>query len=171
MTTPKYAAHSGSLHYIQFFDESSIKAPEYPFPHAYIDAVDVLRHVIFECRHLYDISRLTVGGFSAGGALAFAMAQNEELGRKYIKGIVGLYPCLDMVNVPGVAPRVCLIARPPFCLIVWRSIVPPIHFQGSSVHDSFSSSTSTFQVVQSLLCAPTLSRVRPTYFTWVNAHR
>ena len=165
-----YAKVCCSFGVASFFDESSIKAPEYPFPHAYIDAVDVLRHVIFECRHLYDISRLTVGGFSAGGALAFAMAQNEELGRKYIKGIVGLYPCLDMVNVPGVAPRVCLIAQPRFCLIVWIDN-PQIHFQGSSRHDSLSSSTSTFQVVQSLLCAPTLLRVRPTYFAWVNAHR
>jgi len=85
-----------------------LKAPEYPFPHAYTDALDVLRHVIFECEHIYDISRLTVGGFSAGGGLAFSLCQNVELGRKHIKGIVGFYPYLDVVNIPGVAPKVRL---------------------------------------------------------------
>jgi len=90
---------------ITVLDCDYAKAPEYPFPHAYIDALDVLRHVIFECGHLYNISRLTIGGFSAGGGLAFALCQNEELGRKHIKGIVGFYPYLDVANIPGVAPK------------------------------------------------------------------
>jgi cephalosporin-C deacetylase-like acetyl esterase len=104
----KVCSFSTRFHFlnIQLMNRFIDQAPEYPFPHAYTDAADVLRHVIVECGHLYDISRLTIGGFSAGGGLAFAVSQNERLGQKYVKGIVGFYPYLDVENIPGVAPRV-----------------------------------------------------------------
>jgi len=90
---------------IAVLDCEYAKAPEYPFPHAYTDVTDILRHVIFECGELYDISRLTIGGFSAGGGLAFAASQNDELGRKYIRGIIGVYPYVDVANIPGLVPQ------------------------------------------------------------------
>lgn len=74
------------------------QAPEYPFPHAYTDAADILRHV-FQQGDTYDLSNVTVGGFSAGAGLGFALVGNEELG-KSIKAIVGLYPWVDVLEIP-----------------------------------------------------------------------
>lgn len=74
------------------------QAPEYPFPHAYTDAADILKHV-FQQGDLHDLSNVTVGGFSAGAGLGFALVGTEELGKR-IRAIVGLYPWVDVLEIP-----------------------------------------------------------------------
>ncbi|KAF3761617.1 hypothetical protein M406DRAFT_265765 [Cryphonectria parasitica EP155] len=59
-------------------------APEYPHPTQVLDCLDALRWVVFRAGELgIDADRLAVGGFSAGGCLAAALAllvRDEEGG-------------------------------------------------------------------------------------------
>ncbi|KAG8705654.1 hypothetical protein FRC09_002824 [Ceratobasidium sp. 395] len=50
------------------------KAPTHPFPAAYEDVCDVVAHVLANEEGHYDISRLTIGGFSSGGTLALTVS-------------------------------------------------------------------------------------------------
>lgn len=109
-----------------------------------------------ERAHLYDNSRLTIGGFSAGGGLAFAVSQNDELGRKYVKGVVGMYPYLDVENIPGVARRVRLMLSQSYFHLIylfWTMFFPT--FEGSSGRDFCVPVAAAFQIVQSCLCTST----------------
>ncbi|KAG8705722.1 hypothetical protein FRC08_001501 [Ceratobasidium sp. 394] len=50
------------------------KAPTHTFPAAYDDVCDVIAHVLANQDGHYDTSRLTIGGFSAGGTLALVVS-------------------------------------------------------------------------------------------------
>ncbi|CAE7088583.1 unnamed protein product [Rhizoctonia solani] len=50
------------------------KDPENPFPAAYNDICDVVAHVLANRDGVYDTSRITIGGFSAGAALALVVS-------------------------------------------------------------------------------------------------
>lgn len=83
------------------------KAPEYPFPYAYSEVVDVIKHALSQPQK-YDLSNLTIGGFSAGAGLAACVAANEEVAWENAKGLVLTYPPGDLSNPPGPPPPVGL---------------------------------------------------------------
>jgi acetyl esterase/lipase len=71
------------------------KSPTYKFPHA-VEDVAAIAHAVINDRSLrIDRSKAALGGFSAGGNLAFAAAQTSYL-RGRLSGLVGLYPALDL---------------------------------------------------------------------------
>jgi acetyl esterase len=73
-------------------------APEHPFPAAYDDTLAAWRWVMENCGEIgADISRINIGGDSAGGNLAAAacLALRHENGVQPKRQIL-LYPCLDM---------------------------------------------------------------------------
>ncbi|KZO93578.1 alpha/beta-hydrolase [Calocera viscosa TUFC12733] len=67
-------------------------APDHPFPAAYEDAAHVLDWVRANEGGLFDTSRITLGGFSAGANLALAVAGNSE---QPVQGVVAFYPPTD----------------------------------------------------------------------------
>lgn len=76
---------------------SAAQGPEYPYPHGSTDAHDIVKHVISAYGTTYDLSNLTVGGFSAGGGLAVGLAtSDDEIVEKSIKAVVGVYPWIDI---------------------------------------------------------------------------
>lgn len=81
------------------------KAPEYPFPYAYNEVIDVLSHVLSQPSK-FDLDNLTIGGFSAGAGLAACVSANEKLAWKTVKGLVLTYPPGDFSNPPGLPPKV-----------------------------------------------------------------
>ncbi|KAJ7621027.1 Alpha/Beta hydrolase protein [Roridomyces roridus] len=64
------------------------KAPENPFPLALEDAEDVVQHVLASVAH----TTLSLGGFSAGGSLAFGLT--NTFGSR-VHSIACFYPSLD----------------------------------------------------------------------------
>ncbi|KAL4863084.1 Alpha/Beta hydrolase protein [Aspergillus spectabilis] len=68
-------------------------APENPFPCALEDLVSVTNWVRSQPDR-FDIQRIWVGGFSAGGNIAISGAVSY-LGRGVVRGIVGIYPVVD----------------------------------------------------------------------------
>ncbi|KAG9121721.1 hypothetical protein FRC07_002201 [Ceratobasidium sp. 392] len=69
------------------------KAPEWPFPAAPEDVKDVISHVLDNQGGYYDTSKLAVGGFSAGAALALTAVSTQP--QTTVKGIVAFYPPAD----------------------------------------------------------------------------
>lgn len=61
-----------------------LAAPEHPFPAAYEDVYDAVAHVLTNKDGLYDTSRLTIGGFSAGATLSLVV--NARMPRGTFKG-------------------------------------------------------------------------------------
>ena len=55
-------------------------APEHPFPAAYEDVCDVVAYVLVNENGRYDTSRLTIGGFSAGGTLSLVVGATMPQG-------------------------------------------------------------------------------------------
>lgn len=93
---------------ITVLDCDYAKGPEYPYPHGATDAHDILAHLVHSCSSLYDLSNLTVSGFSAGGGLALGLAaSDDELSKTYVKALVGVYPWVDVTQprVPAVSGR------------------------------------------------------------------
>jgi acetyl esterase/lipase len=82
------------------FDADYRKAPEHPFPAAVHDAEDVAQYILANPDQ-YDSSNIFTSGFSAGGNLALVTA--SSLGPERIKGVIGIYPPLDMTK-PHIAP-------------------------------------------------------------------
>ncbi|KZT53139.1 hypothetical protein CALCODRAFT_440514 [Calocera cornea HHB12733] len=76
-------------------DASYRRAPSHPFPAAYDDARAVLAWVREDTLGLFDTSRITVGGFSAGGNLALALAATAEPG---VQGMIAFYPPVDLTG-------------------------------------------------------------------------
>lgn len=70
------------------------KAPEYPFPAAYYDALSVVRWVLSDPEGMhFDTSRVSVGGFSAGANFAAALV--GQFPPDTFRAVVVLYPALD----------------------------------------------------------------------------
>jgi acetyl esterase/lipase len=73
------------------------KAPSWKFPYAVSDVAAIADAVIRDGSLNIDDTKVAMGGFSAGGNLAFAASQVESLrGRVY--GLVGFCPCLDLTE-------------------------------------------------------------------------
>lgn len=70
------------------------KAPTYKFPVPVMDIASSVSAILGDSSLPIDIEKVALGGFSAGGNLAFAACQTEEV-RGRIKGLVGFYPVLD----------------------------------------------------------------------------
>ena len=88
------------------FDADYRKAPEHPFPAAIQDAEDIT-HYLAANPGQYDPSNIFLSGFSAGGNIALATA--SSLGPERIKGVIGMYPCVDLMK-PPTAPEKRLLA-------------------------------------------------------------
>ncbi|KAI9861716.1 MAG: hypothetical protein M1813_005065 [Trichoglossum hirsutum] len=73
------------------------KSPTYKFPRAVEDVAAVARAVMDDESLGIDKNKVVLGGFSAGGNLAFAAAQTESL-RGRLSGLVGFYPVLDLTE-------------------------------------------------------------------------
>lgn len=73
------------------------KSPTYKFPFAVTDIASLACEIISDTSLQIDGTKVAVGGFSAGGNLAFAACQTEMLKGK-ISGVLGFYPALDMTE-------------------------------------------------------------------------
>jgi acetyl esterase/lipase len=73
------------------------KSPKHKFPCAVEDVAAIVGSVLQDRSLCIDGTKIAIGGFSAGGNLAFAASQMEELQGR-IKGIVALYPVLDFTQ-------------------------------------------------------------------------
>ena len=85
------ATHSGCI----VFDADYRKAPEHPFPAATQDAEDVTRYIAANPAQ-YDLSKIFLSGFSSGGNIALVTA--STLGPERIKGVVAIYPSVDLTK-------------------------------------------------------------------------
>ncbi|CUA76386.1 hypothetical protein RSOLAG22IIIB_06250 [Rhizoctonia solani] len=70
------------------------KGPEYPFPAAPNDVNDAIKYVLANTEGYFDTNRITIGGFSAGGALA--VTANATLPKGTLKGIISIYPSIEL---------------------------------------------------------------------------
>lgn len=68
------------------------KAPEHPYPSAPDDADDVVGWVLSQTSR-FDTTKVSLSGFSAGGALA--LASSNHYGSDNIKSVTVLYPPID----------------------------------------------------------------------------
>ncbi|CZR60083.1 related to triacylglycerol lipase [Phialocephala subalpina] len=73
------------------------KSPTYRFPFAVTDIASLVSAILSDTSLPIDVSKVAIGGFSAGGNLTFAACQTEELKGK-ISAVVGFYPVLDMTE-------------------------------------------------------------------------
>ncbi|KAF8862066.1 alpha/beta-hydrolase [Acephala macrosclerotiorum] len=73
------------------------KSPTYKFPFAVTDIASIASTILSDTSLPIDTSKVAIGGFSAGGNLAFSACQTEELKGK-ISAVVGFYPVLDMTE-------------------------------------------------------------------------
>ncbi|KAG9095628.1 hypothetical protein FRC06_009598 [Ceratobasidium sp. 370] len=69
------------------------KAPKWPFPAAPEDVKDAITHVLENKEGYYDTSKLAIGGFSAGAALALTAVASQP--KDTVKGIIAFYPPAD----------------------------------------------------------------------------
>ncbi|KAL4884779.1 Alpha/Beta hydrolase protein [Aspergillus karnatakaensis] len=74
-------------------------APEHPFPAALHDVEDVVNWVQQQPDR-FDLSRVVLSGFSAGGNLVLAASSNLFPPEKF-NAIVAFYPPVDLVTDPG----------------------------------------------------------------------
>lgn len=74
-------------------------APENPFPAASHDAEDVIRYVLANPAR-YDLSHLSISGFSAGGALALGAA-GHTFPASTFRHVVAFYPPTDLSIDPS----------------------------------------------------------------------
>jgi acetyl esterase/lipase len=118
------------------------KAPEFPFPAAYHDMEDVADWVALN-QEKFDVNRIAVSGFSAGGTLALeaaALASNTDL-NKYefqkdgdgetqskisIRAVIAAYPATDLSIDPATkqAPRPLDEVPPAMQNFFWDCYVP-----------------------------------------------
>jgi acetyl esterase/lipase len=73
------------------------KSPTYKYPYAVEDVTGIAQAVMNDESLNIDKNKVVLGGFSAGGNLAFAAAQTETL-RGKLNGLVGFYPPLDLTE-------------------------------------------------------------------------
>ncbi|CAE6440981.1 unnamed protein product [Rhizoctonia solani] len=75
-------------------DGGYAKGPEHPFPAAPNDIMDIIGYVLTNTEGYFDIDRIAIGGFSAGGALA--ITANASLPKGTLKGVISIYPCVEL---------------------------------------------------------------------------
>jgi acetyl esterase/lipase len=73
------------------------KSPTHKFPRAVEDVAAISQAVMDDGSLNIDKNKVVLGGFSAGGNLAFAAAQTEGL-RGRLSALVGFYPVLDLTE-------------------------------------------------------------------------
>ncbi|KAH0559488.1 hypothetical protein GP486_003996 [Trichoglossum hirsutum] len=73
------------------------KSPKHRFPRAVEDVAAIAQAVMSDESLNIDKSKVVLGGFSAGGNLAFAAAQTKVLCGQ-LSGLVGFYPVLDLTE-------------------------------------------------------------------------
>ncbi|OKL55523.1 hypothetical protein UA08_09210 [Talaromyces atroroseus] len=82
------------------FDIQYRLSPENPFPAALYDVEDVVKYVQAADHHeLYDSSRMSIGGFSAGANLSLA-ASSMILPPNTFRSVIAFYPPADMATPP-----------------------------------------------------------------------
>jgi len=97
------------------------KAPVHKFPRAVDDIAAIAKAVLSDSSLNIDKGKVALGGFSAGGNLAFAAVQVESI-RGQIGALVGFYPALDLsetlqdklIRRPKEAPRDLLASSATF---------------------------------------------------------
>src|ERR1700761_5362863 len=77
-------------------DSDYRKSPEYPFPAALEDAEDVIAYILSN-PSTFDVNRITVGGFSAGGNIAMSLAATL-MGKNQCRGVIGIYANPDVTR-------------------------------------------------------------------------
>lgn len=77
------------------------KSPEIPFPGPLEDVEDVVQWVASQ-PHRFDLSRLAVSGFSAGGTIALAAASSVRkiVNNITVRAVVAFYPITDLSLAP-----------------------------------------------------------------------
>ncbi|KAJ3547528.1 hypothetical protein NM208_g1469 [Fusarium decemcellulare] len=103
------------------------KSPENPFPAALEDAQDVFSWVENNPQ-LFDLTRVAVSGFSAGGTLALVAASSlrSEHPKLDIKAVVVFYPCVDLTIDPQTktVPNPIRPIRPWMQQVFWDAYAP-----------------------------------------------
>jgi acetyl esterase/lipase len=93
----EFASNFAAKHNMIVVSLDYSKSPSNIFPMAMLDIVAAAQSVISDDSLPIDPSRIAIGGFSAGGCLAFAAAQADGLKDK-LKAVVGWYPALDFTT-------------------------------------------------------------------------
>jgi acetyl esterase/lipase len=75
------------------------KAPSVKFPIPTNEIVDTIMDILHDRNLSFDRSRVVLGGYSAGGNLAFSAAQSPQLHDR-LAGIVSWYPATDFSDDP-----------------------------------------------------------------------
>lgn len=73
------------------------KAPTHPFPTYVHDCAEITRAVLADLDLPVDYSNVSIGGFSAGGNPALAIAQLPEI-RDKVRSLVPIYPVVDFTG-------------------------------------------------------------------------
>ncbi|KAJ5372681.1 Alpha/beta hydrolase fold-3 [Penicillium concentricum] len=74
-------------------------APEHPFPAALNDVEDAIKYV-FTCPAEFDLTRVSISGFSAGGNLAL-VAASSLFPRDTFRSLISIYPVTDLTPDPA----------------------------------------------------------------------
>ncbi|KAJ5816326.1 Alpha/beta hydrolase fold-3 [Penicillium robsamsonii] len=74
-------------------------APEHPFPAALNDVEDAIKYV-FTCPDKFDLTRVSISGFSAGGNLAL-VAASSLFPRDTFRSLISIYPVTDLSPDPA----------------------------------------------------------------------
>jgi acetyl esterase len=89
-----FCAYLASELHCVVLDADYALGPEYQFPGAYDDVVDVVSHVLSSMR-TFDTDRITMGGVSSGGSLAICVTATAPVANNRIKGIVATCVPID----------------------------------------------------------------------------
>lgn len=94
-------------------------APEYPFPAAVNDVEDTVQYVLSHPKK-YQISQISISGFSSGGTLALSAC--TTLPRRTFQSLIAFYPATDLFLDSSLreAPAIGEKKRSPFWTRVFR---------------------------------------------------
>ena len=73
------------------------RAPRFPFPTPIMDCAALAQAILNDKDLPCDVSRVAIGGYSAGGNMSLAITQLEGL-RDKIAGVVAFYPVVDFTR-------------------------------------------------------------------------
>ncbi|KAJ5217164.1 hypothetical protein N7468_010172 [Penicillium chermesinum] len=104
MIFPAFGEDDEFCHYISqnadyaVLDVAYRLSPENPFPAAVNDVEDAVRWVLSQPEK-FDLSRLSISGFSAGGNLAL-VASGVLMPPKTFRSVLAFYPGTDLTRIP-----------------------------------------------------------------------